>query len=153
MQFPANPGWGLLLGLLGVALRQSWGAAPTRSSSRIGEGPPQVRKQQAPAKIGGELHPQGPRPGSAKDHPQEGKQQAPARIANAPCPYRQHAIENIDSHCSLHLGTQHDTTANKIARCQMHFPNVLLQYTLLPTRLPDARCTFRTCCCSTLYFT
>ena len=38
-----------------------------------------------------------------------------ATPTSLPCPYRQHAIETVDSHCSLHLGPQHDTSANRIA--------------------------------------
>ena len=50
---------------------QDWrGTAPTGPSATIGEAPRNDHsQQQAPAKNGGELHPQGPPPGLVRDHP------------------------------------------------------------------------------------
>ena len=81
------------LGLAGnsthTALRQGWrgttptkpaaipsqdrrGTAPTGPSAGKAEGPPQESQQQAQTKIGGALHPQGPPPRMARDHPSNG---------------------------------------------------------------------------------
>ena len=45
------------------------GTAPAGPCARNGERPPHERQQKAPARIGGEQHPQGPPPGLARDHP------------------------------------------------------------------------------------
>ena len=49
---------------------QDWrGTASTRTSGTNGKGPAHGSQQQAPARIGGELHPQGPRQKLPRDHP------------------------------------------------------------------------------------